>query len=331
MRPRSAVFQNNLALAAGMILFFAILGSHRVLAQDIGSISTESTFQEGQSDLDARADAELTKKNQTQEALCLMVESAARADDLPVEFFARVIWQESRFQVNAVGPRTRSGQRAQGIAQFMPATARERALLDPLNPVQALPKAAEFLAELRKQFGNLGLAAAAYNAGPRRVQEWLNGSGGVPAETLNYVLAVTGRGINQWASVGRNDEWLHSGAKSNCREMLAMLKPSHFVYQLEKSVAQTITKPWGVQIASGFNRDRALAAYADVMKNISAEIDQANLQPILVPGRGSSAFYQVRIGASTRHEADSLCERIRRAQGACLVKKKDAKTVSLNR
>src|SRR5216684_4717616 len=88
-----------------------------------------------------------------------MIESAARAEGLPLEFFARVIWQESRFQSNAVGPVTKSGQRAQGIAQFMPGTASERGLLDPFNPVQALPKSAEFLAELRGQFGNLGLAA----------------------------------------------------------------------------------------------------------------------------------------------------------------------------
>jgi hypothetical protein len=318
--------KNNLALAAAIILFFVIVRSHGVVAQDAGANSTEPVFHEGQSELDARVLAEPTKENQTQEALCLMVESAARADDLPIDFFARVIWQESRFQVNAVGPRTRSGQRAQGIAQFMPATARERTLLDPFNPVQALPKAAEFLAELRKQFGNLGLAAAAYNAGPRRVQEWLAGSGGMPAETIHYVLAITGHGLDHWATVGRNDELLHSGLNFGCRELVAMLKlePNHFLSQLEKSVAQTIARPWGVQIASGFNRDRALAAYADAMKNISGGIDQTNLQPILVRARGSSAFYQVRIGASTRREADSLCGRIRRAQGACIVKKRDA-------
>src|SRR5258705_5158518 len=109
----------------------------------------------------------------TREAMCLMIESAARANGLPLEFFARVIWQESRFQSDAVGPVTRSGQRAQGIAQFMPGTASERRLLDPFDPVQALPKSAEVLSELRSQFGNLGLAAAAYNAEPRRVQEWL--------------------------------------------------------------------------------------------------------------------------------------------------------------
>src|SRR3954449_12293023 len=74
----------------------------------------------------------LTPKPQNSAAensLCLIIESAALAHDLPVEFFARVIWQESRFRTDAVGPRTRSGLRAQGIAQFMPGTAAERGLL----------------------------------------------------------------------------------------------------------------------------------------------------------------------------------------------------------
>ena len=108
--------------------------------------------------------AEATGVSDTREAMCLMIESAAKAEELPLEFFARVIWQESRFQSDAVGPVTRNGQRAQGIAQFMPGTANERRLLDPFDPVQALPKSAEFLAELRGQFGNLGLAAAAQSS-----------------------------------------------------------------------------------------------------------------------------------------------------------------------
>src|SRR5262249_55995753 len=79
----------------------------------------------------------------TSVSICLLVESAAQAHGLPFEFFARLIWQESRFKPNAVGPMTRNGQRAQGIAQFMPATASERGLFDPFDPVAALPKSAE--------------------------------------------------------------------------------------------------------------------------------------------------------------------------------------------
>jgi soluble lytic murein transglycosylase-like protein len=57
--------------------------------------------------------------------ICQVIASAAAANSLPFEFFARVIWQESRFRSDAVGPITRRGQRAQGIAQFMPMTAAE--------------------------------------------------------------------------------------------------------------------------------------------------------------------------------------------------------------
>ena len=153
------------------------------------------------------------------ESLCLMIESAARAQNLPLEFFARVIWQESRFQPGVVGPRTRSGDRAQGIAQFMPRTAAERGLLDPFDPVQALPKSAEFLRELADQFGNLGLAAAAYNAGPGRLREFLSGRRALPAETRHYVLAITGISVDEWASSGKREP--PHIPKAGCGELMA--------------------------------------------------------------------------------------------------------------
>src|SRR5215475_8879828 len=153
----------------------------------------------------AGAQEQPTPAPDARQSICLMVEAAARSNGLPVEFFARVIWQESRFQPNAVGPVTRSGQRAQGIAQFMPGTAAERGLLDPFDPVQALPKSAEFLKELRETFGNLGLAAAAYNAGPRRVRDWLEGRGGLPGETRRYVEAITGHTAEEWAAAATSD------------------------------------------------------------------------------------------------------------------------------
>ena len=82
-------------------------------------------------------------------------------------------------------------------------------MLDPFDPVQALPKSAEFLNELRNQFGNLGLAAAAYNAGPRRVQEWLAGTGAMPQETRHYVIAITGTTVEEWATAGKKGGGSH--------------------------------------------------------------------------------------------------------------------------
>lgn len=62
---------------------------------------------------------------------CPILELAPAAHGLPLEFFARLIWQESRFHPNSVGPMTRSGHRAQGIAQFMPFTWRSAGVARP--------------------------------------------------------------------------------------------------------------------------------------------------------------------------------------------------------
>jgi Transglycosylase SLT domain/SPOR domain len=265
------------------------------------------------------------RESDTRESICLIIEAAARDANLPLEFFARVIWQESRFQTDAVGPVTRSGERAQGIAQFMPGTASERGLLDPFNPVQALPKSAEFLNELRNQFGNLGLAAAAYNAGPRRVQEWLAGTGGMPEQTRHYVVAITGATVEDWAKAGTAGKGPPSAPSTSCRDLMALLKraPNPFVAELEQHVELAAAKVWGVQLAAGFDRNKALAMYSRAVTGLSAVI--GNRDPSLLSSvmrsRGTHAFYQVRIGADTRSEADDLCNRIRKAGGACFVLK----------
>jgi transglycosylase-like protein with SLT domain/sporulation related protein len=309
-----------------MVAMLACLGA--CLAPAMADDATPGTFEIARPSVEELAIpqpkiAETARESETREAICLMVESAARAASLPLEFFARVIWQESRFRSDAVGPVTRSGQRAQGIAQFMPGTANERRLLDPFDPVQALPKSAEFLSELREQFGNLGLAAAAYNAGPRRVQEWLAGTGYMPQETRNYVFAITGSTVEDWAAAGRTGKLPAPAPASSCRELVALLKraPNPFVTGLEQRITLSAAKVWGVQLAAGFSRDKALAMYARAIKQLSAVI--GNQDPSLLSSRlrtrGSSTFYQVRIGADTRAAADDLCNRIRRAGGACFV------------
>lgn len=258
-----------------------------------------------------------------QDSICLMIESAARDHGLPVDFFARVIWRESRFKPNAVGPVTRSGKRAQGIAQFMPGTAAERRLLDPLDPVQALPKSAEFLQQLRAQFGNLGLAAAAYNAGPRRVREWLDGVGPMPQETRNYVLAITGMSVEEWAAPPAAKAKPEERRGSGCGELMALLQraPNPFVEQLQERVKLAALAPWGVQLSAGFSRDAALATYARVMRRFTSILGDRDpsILSSLLRSRGTRAFYQVRVGADTRALADALCGRIQRAGGACLV------------
>jgi peptidoglycan DL-endopeptidase CwlO len=95
---------------------------------------------------------------------------------------AAVASQESGFDSRATSP---AG--AQGLMQFMPATARGLGV-DPLDPSSAVDGAARYLADLGRQFGSTSLALAAYNAGPGNVSR----HGGIPPfpETQNYVRAV---------------------------------------------------------------------------------------------------------------------------------------------
>jgi hypothetical protein len=255
-------------------------------------------------------------------SICLLIESAAQAHGLPFEFFARLIWQESRFNPSAIGPTTRRGRRAQGIAQFMPGTASERGLFDPFDPVAALPKSAEFLEELHAQFGNLGLAAAAYNAGPHRVREWLDGRAGLPAETRAYVLAITGRSADDWAA-SRGDGDKGPIKRVSCEDLMALLhqRPSPFLGELERRVAQGGARPWGVELSAGFSKDKVLAAYASIERTYRAILE--NHDPVIIAGkfrsRGTQEFYQVRVGLDTRTSANQLCAALHKAGGACLV------------
>jgi len=132
--------------------------------------------------------------------LCEALRTSALQNDLPVTFFANLIWQESRFQHDAVSP-----VGALGIAQFMPEVAIEVGLGDPFDPHQAIAASAKFLHSLREQFGNLGFAAAAYNAGAHRVTEWLEHKRTLPRETQIYVARVTGRSVEAWRKSPQND------------------------------------------------------------------------------------------------------------------------------
>lgn len=130
------------------------------------------------------------------EAICLGLARASLENGVPIDFFMRLIWQESHFN-----SRAQSYVGAQGIAQFMPATARARGLADSFDPLEAIKESARFLKDLRSQFGNLGLAAAAYNAGPGRVRAWLDGRGQLPRQTRAYVQIITGRPAKTWVGV----------------------------------------------------------------------------------------------------------------------------------
>ena len=129
----------------------------------------------------------------SREEICDTLVQAALSNDLPVPFFIRLIYQESTFRPAAI-----SMAGALGIAQFMPETAAHRRLDNPFDPAQAIPASAKLLRDHYRRFGNLGLAAAAYNAGPRRVDDWRAKKGPMPQETQDYVKVITGFPVESW-------------------------------------------------------------------------------------------------------------------------------------
>ena len=117
--------------------------------------------------------------------VCTAIERYAAISGLPVGYFARLVWQESHFDANAM-----SFAGAQGIAQFMPGTARALGLADPFDAEQAIDAQAHLMRDLLRRFAAVPFALAAYNAGPAPVAACMC----VPpyAETRGYVARILG-------------------------------------------------------------------------------------------------------------------------------------------
>src|SRR5271168_1157359 len=200
----------------------------------------------------------------TVDDICRALEQSAAENALPVEFFVRVIWQESRFDALAVSPKG-----AAGIAQFMPATASWHGLANPFDPIEALRHSAAYLRELLNQFGNLGLAAAAYNAGPTRVSAWLTSHRPLPGETRNYVALVTGWTADEWASSSppeKADTTIPQGVP--CTRLANLILAPR---QERQRIAAYIPR-WGIQLAAHLSESTAWAIYRGRLKRFGSLI-----------------------------------------------------------
>ncbi|WP_332682579.1 lytic transglycosylase domain-containing protein [Bosea sp. (in: a-proteobacteria)] len=245
------------------------------------------------------------------QTICRLIEAAAKKHDLPVAFFTRLIWRESSFR-----PHVTSSAGAQGIAQFMPATAGERGLADPFDPEAAIPHSASFLAALKNQFGNLGLAAAAYNAGPTRVARWVERGGSLPYETQAYIRFITGRSVEEWRLGPGEQPPPATSRDTDCLAAVASIRTTAPATLIEGAYG-----PFGVQLAGNPSKARAIAAYQRVAARFAALLAGKPTMVLgsAVPGRGRARFYRVRLPAQSLREATATCNRLRQAGGACLV------------
>jgi D-alanyl-D-alanine dipeptidase len=118
-------------------------------------------------------------------AFAAPIAAAAQRWNVSAALLAAQLYAESGFNPAAVSP---AG--AQGIAQFMPGTARSLGLDDPFDPAKAIDAQAHLMRDLLRRFGSVPLALAAYNAGPGAV----GACGCVPPypETQAYVTRILG-------------------------------------------------------------------------------------------------------------------------------------------
>jgi len=262
----------------------------------------------------ARGHIDCIRKSHFVYDTCNTIERAARRYGLNPHFFARLIWQESRFDPNALSP---AG--AQGIAQFMPHTARRRGLADPYNPAEALDRSAEYLAEMARRYGNLGLAAVGYNGGERRAEGLIAGTGGLARETVDFVRIITGV---------PHQNWLQEPQPAPDLRLSPALPFQPACHDLAKNRRMTALtpvapaiKPWGIQMAFGTSKARARAKYAEITRPCAAQLKQEVPDLIWQKSRASPSggYYLVRLGRETRDGAWRSCVKLKKAGCICAV------------
>lgn len=246
--------------------------------------------------------------------ICDLIAQNAAATGMAPDFFARLIWKESRFD-----ERARSPVGAQGIAQFMPYTAAERGLANPFDKAEALRHSAEYLRDLRGELGSWGLAAAAYNGGINRVKRWMTSGGRLPYETEDYVLSITAQPASWFreeireAAVRPLDP--DRPFDEACRRLPVMETRAVFA-----GVDSAPMKPWGVQVAGHANEAIAMRMYRKAQDSYPSIL--GGIEPIVMrtrPISGPRRISAVRVGADSRGEADRICARLRGAGGPCVV------------
>ena len=247
---------------------------------------------------------------------CNAIEVFSKRHGLNTAFFARLIWQESRFDPNALSPAN-----ARGIAQFIPSTARFRGLKDHYNPADELEYSAQYLAEMSKKYGNEGMAAIGYNGGEGRAEGFLEGKG-LASETVNYVPIITGLTAEQW----------RDAPPTNHDFSLAPDKTFHAACT-EMAVKRRLTpmkrakpplppfKPWGAQLGFGTSKKSALAKVRNQTRSCSGEAGREKIDLIYVKNRvtGKKGYLFARIDRNNRQSAQTLCSSLKRQCCACLL------------
>ncbi|PIE12306.1 MAG: transglycosylase [Rhodobacterales bacterium] len=245
---------------------------------------------------------------------CQMIDVISARHGLDRNFFARLIWQESRFDPYAISP---AG--AMGIAQFIASTAARRGLRDPFNPADALEHSAEYLADMVRRFGNVGLAAVGYNGGEHRVEQLFRGEDRLRRETVDYVQIITGMGHSDWVDGGKGAPDLRLSKTLPFREACYQLARQRRLSPLPRPEPKI--KPWGVQLAFGTSPKHARSRFETRTRSCRRIVKGETVDLIWQKSRASASrgYYMARIGRNTRDAAWKFCSRLKANGCICAV------------
>ncbi|WP_237168611.1 lytic transglycosylase domain-containing protein [Paracoccus shandongensis] len=248
--------------------------------------------------------------------VCLLIEQSALEHRLDPNFLARLLWKESRFEPGAVSP-----VGALGIAQFMPGTADLYDLEDPFNPAQAIHKSAWYLRYLTDTFGNIGLAAVAYNGGENRAARFVGQNGALPYETQDYVASITGFEALQW----RDNPPPASDLKLALDPDLAFRPACEKLAgerKLREFMVQPKVFPWGVIVASHPSQSGASRQVARLNRSLRPILGDKQVGYVRKRLTGMPrAVYTAQVGWDSKAEANRFCARFKQLGGRCIVLK----------
>ena len=245
---------------------------------------------------------------------CRAIEVQAAAHGLDPHFLARLLWRESLFDPAAVSP---AG--AMGIAQFMPETARIVGLSDPYNPAEAILISARYLAQLSRDFGNIGLAAVAYNGGENRAARFVGANGRLPYETQDYVLAITGHAAEDWRDEPPQTLDLRLDKEKPFQEACVTLASAR---KIKEFATPERVWPWGVIVATHPSRAGAQKLSARLTSQLRPALKGKRVGYVQIKLRGATRrVWSAQIGWDNRNDANAFCNMLRGYGGRCMVLK----------
>ncbi|MGX9353866.1 lytic transglycosylase domain-containing protein [Roseobacteraceae bacterium S113] len=249
--------------------------------------------------------------------ICTQIERQALRHGIDPNFYARLLWQESRFDRNAL-----SHANAMGIAQFIRSTADLRGLRDPYNPAAALEHSAEYLGDMARRFGNIGYAAIGYNGGERRAERVMGGNFSLPRETSDYVRIITGLSAQDWhAAPDAVPDLRLDGDRAFVPACLA-LAANRRISKLQITPPEPDLAKWGAQLAFGKSKSAARVNFKRVTQNCRA-VRGERIDVIYVENRvrGRPGYYMARVSRQSRDAAYRICKRARDQGCSCAVYK----------